>query len=332
MSKRRYIMTLLACALLLPVTAQDRQLSRFQYWFDDSQTALTEQALSGATATVEQSIDASMLSEGIHTLYYRIEDSDGYWCPLYATVVFVTSVESRGEKHVGSVEYWLDSDIKSRQTSTIDGDKWNMSIDASMLSEGMHILNYRFIDNFGVSSALHQALFCKQQLKATQVTKLRYWWSNRTDLATDVDVNSPTFSYEALLSVPDYARRDDLTDLGVARFTAVVIDDQGRQSAPFFEDIIYKRLATINAAASEVTGSVGVLLTWNFTDEAGVRDYSIYYAKDDGPFILWKPTTTDTSATFKGKQGIYRFLVVARNMLGQRTSLDDEAAVTVTFK
>ena len=260
MSKRRYIMTLLACALLLPVTAQDRQLSRFQYWFDDSQTALTEQALSGVEATVEQAIDASMLSEG------------------------------------------------------------------------MHILNYRFIDNFGVSSALHQALFCKQQLKATKVTKLRYWWSNRTDLAVDVDVNSPTFNYETLLSVPDYARRDDLTDLGVARFTAVAIDDQGRQSAPFSEDIIYMRLATINAAATEVTGSDGVCLTWSFTDQSGVRDYSIYYAKDDGPFILWKPTTTDTSATFKGKQGIYRFLVVARNMLGQRTSLDDEAAVTVTFK
>jgi hypothetical protein len=47
---------------------------------------------------------------------------------------------------------------------------------------------------------------------------------------------------------------------------------------------------------------------------------------------MYIPSTNATSTEFKGNKGAYRFLVVARNNAGQRTSMDDEWTVMVTFE
>lgn len=232
------------------------------------------------------------------------------------------------------VQYWFDDGQATKTSVPLSGETaiWQQTLDVSNMREGVHALYYRFADNKGMWSGLQKAFFVKQQKKATKVAKLRYWWSDRTDLAQEVDANSETFSYETLLSVPDYARKDKLTGNGLARFTAVAYDDQGRQSAPFYEDVIYERIATILADKKSLSANETVNLTWFFNDAAGVRDYNVYYAKGDGPLILWLPSTTSNSAEFKGEKGIYRFFVVARNNLGQRTSMDPEGFEVVTFE
>ena len=401
--RRLFIILLTLYGALAMVHAQERQLQRYQYWFDQDQKAMTEQTLNGQTAEINTAFDANSLSEGMHTLYLRIGDSQGCWSPLQAFPVFATPLQSRGEKSVAAVEYWIDdiasrqttnvngtawqqvldvsalhegmhtlyyrfvdnkaqtsplqastfmvnplrnqgtktvskveywidSDIVRHQTASVNGGLWSMTFDASMMPEGMHTLYYRFADNYNEYGALQQTIFMKQQEKATQVVKLRYWWSDRTDLVTEIDATEQPFSYTTLLSVPDYDRRDPLSDKGVALFTMVAVDDQGRLSAPLCEQILYARYATITAKKSTVTAGTPVTLSWSYADEAGVRDYSVYYAKDNGSFILWKPATTDTSVDFKGARGTYRFAVVARNNLGQRTNLDAEGAVSVTFE
>lgn len=329
--RRLFIILLTLYGALAMVHAQERQLQRYQYWFDQDQKVMTGQTLNGQTAEISTAIDVNSLSEGMHTLYLRIGDNQSGWSPLHAFPVFVTPLQSRGEKSVATVEYWID-DIASRQTASVNGGLWSVTLDASMMPEGMHTLYYRFADNYNEFGALQQAIFMKLQEKATQVVKLCYWWSDRTDLVTEIDATEQPFSYTTLQSVPDYARRDPLSDKGIALFTMVAVDDQGRQSAPLCEQILYARYATITAKKSIVTAGTPVTLSWSYADEAGVRDYSVYYAKDNGSFILWKPATTDTSVDFKGAKGTYRFVVVARNNLGQRTNLDAEGAVSVTFE
>lgn len=232
------------------------------------------------------------------------------------------------------VQYWFDDGQATKTSVPLSGETatWQQTFDVSDMREGVHTLYYRFADNKGMWSGLQKAVFVKQQKKATKITKLRYWWSNRTDLAQEVDATSESFSYETLLSVPDYARRDELTGNGLARFTAVAYDDQGRQSAPFCEDVIYEPIATIIADRTTLSADEAVKLAWFFYDLAGVRDYNVYYSKDDGPFILWLSSTTSKTAEFKGSKGTYRFMVVARNKLFQRTSMDPEGIETVTFE
>jgi hypothetical protein len=118
----------------------------------------------------------------------------------------------------------------------------------------------------------------------------------------------------------------------VARFNCVAVDDQGRQSAPFYEDVIYATGPELIADKYTTTAGSDVKLSWTYTDAIGIKDYIVYYAKDNGPYVMYIPSTSTTSAEFKGTKGFYRFLVVARNNNGQRTSMDDEWTVMVTFE
>ncbi len=329
---KRWILLLFSSGLLLTAQADDRQLSRFQYWFDDNQSEMTETSISGTKQTVNQSVDASQLREGIHILHFRIGDDQGLWSPLQQWVFFVKPLRNKGAKAINTVEYWLDTNAAERKSVVVNDNLWQQTIDVSDLSEGMHTLNYRFGDNYGDYGALQQAVFMKLQQKATQIKKLRYWWSNRTDLIEEVDAGQPSFIYESLLAVPNYARQDPITDQGVARLNCIAIDDQGRQSAPFYQDVIYATGPTLFADRYSQTVGSNVTLSWTYTDANGIKDYIVYYSKDKGPYVMYIPSTTANTVEFKGTKGVYRFLVVARNNAGQRTNMDEEWTVVVTFE
>lgn len=329
---KRCIILLISSGLLLSAQADDRQLSKLQYWFDDNQSAMTEQTLSGTKQNIDQMVDASSLREGMHTLYFRIGDTAGQWTSLQTWSFLVAPIRDKGAKAIKAVEYWIDNHLANRKTTEVSGNIWQQALDVSDLSEGIHTLNYRFVDNYGDYSSVSQTMFSKIQKKATQIKKLRYWWSNRTDMIEEVDASEPSFTYENLLKVPEHARQDGLTNKGVARFNCVAVDDQGRQSAPFYEDVIYATGPELIADKYTTTAGSDVKLSWTYTDVNGIKDYMVYYTKDNGPYVLYIPSTTATSAVFKGMKGFYRFLVVARNNMGQRTSMDEEWSVVVTFE
>ena len=401
---KRLFLLIISSGLLLSAQADDRQLSKLQYWFDDNQSAMTEQTLSATKQNIDQTVDASSLREGMHTLYFRIGDDVGQWSPLYVWSFFVAPIRNHGEKRITAAEYWIDQNIADRKTVEVSGDCWQLALDASVLSEGIHTLNYRFVDNYGLNSPLQawaflvapirnhgekrimaaeywidqniadrkiaeisgdtwqqalnvsdlsegihtlnyrfvdnyddyspvsQTMFSKVQKKATQIMKLRYWWSNRTDMIEEVEADQPSFTYESLLKVPDYARQDGVTDKGVARFNCVAVDDQGRQSASFYEDVIYATGPELTADIYSATTGTSVKLSWTYSDANGVKDYIVYYSKDNGPYVMYIPSINATSTEFKGNKGAYRFLVVARNNAGQRTSMDDEWTVLVIFE
>ena len=401
---KRWFLLIISSGLLLTAQADDRQLSKLQYWFDDNQSAMTEQTLSGAKQTIDQAVDVSGLREGMHTLYYRIGDDVGQWSPLHVWTFFVAPIRNQGEKKITAAEYWMDQNladcktvevngdiwqqaldvsdlsegihtlnyrfvdnyglcsplqawaflvtpirnqgsktikaaeywidqnIADRKTSEVSGDTWQQALDVSDLSEGIHTLNYRFVDNYGYYCPVSQTMFSKVQKKATQIKKLRYWWSTRTDMIEEVDADQSSFTYESLLKVPKYARQDGLTDKGVARFNCVAVDDQGRQSASFYEDVIYATGPELIVDRYSATAGANINLSWNYTDASGVKDYMVYYAKDNSPYVLYVPSTNTTSMEFKGDKGAYRFLIVARNNSGQRTSMDDEWSVIVIFE
>lgn len=328
---KRWFLLLISSGLLLTAQADDRQLSKFQFWFDDNQSAMTEQTLSGTKLTIDQAVDASGLREGMHTLYFRIGDTAGQWSPLQVWTFFVAPIRDKGAKAIKAVEYWIDKNLADRKTTELSGDTWQQTLDVTDLSEGIHTLNYRFVDNYGDYSPVSQAIFSKVQKKATQIKKLRYWWSNRTDMIEEVEADQPSFTYESLLKVPEYARQDPLTDKGVARFNCVAVDDQGRQSASIYEDVIYATGPELIVDRYSATAGTNISLSWSYTDASGVKDYMVYYAKDNSPYVLYDPSTNATSMEFKGDKGAYRILVVARNNNGQRTSMDDEWSVLVVF-
>ena len=329
---KRFLLLFIFVGFYLSLYADGRKLSKFQYWFDDNQSSMKEYPASGDLVYRNMKIDARGLTEGMHTLCFRVGDNAGLWSPLHVWPFFVAPIRDKGAKAIKAVEYWMDNDLAKRKTTEVSGNTWQQVLDVSDLSEGIHTLNYRFVDNYDGYGPVSQAMFSKVQKKATQIKKLRYWWSNRTDMIEEVDANEPSFTYESLLKVPEYARQDGLTDKGVARFNCVAVDDQGRQSAPFYEDVIYATGPELTADRYTATVGSDVKLSWTYTDANGIKDYIVYYSKDNSPYVMYIPSTNETSTEFKGAKGFYRFLVVVRNNVGQRTNMDNEWSVMVIFE
>ncbi|MBK4731032.1 hypothetical protein JJD41_14350 [Oxynema sp. CENA135] len=74
-------------------------------------------------------------------------------------------------------------------------------------------------------------------------------------------------------------------------------------------------------------------VSWSGSDaESGVKSYDVFVSVDSGPFTLWLDDTSDTEATYTGKDGkTYSFYTVATDNLGhvELVSATGQASTTV---
>ncbi|CAD6494021.1 MAG: Periplasmic copper-binding protein (NosD) [Candidatus Argoarchaeum ethanivorans] len=81
----------------------------------------------------------------------------------------------------------------------------------------------------------------------------------------------------------------------------------------------------------EVVSSSEFDVRWNGTDGtgSGIKDYMVYFSKDEGPYITWLVHTTDTSAVFIGESGYtYAFYSIARDNVGHIEETPEEPDAT----
>lgn len=120
-----------------------------------------------------------------------------------------------------------------------------------------------------------------------------------------------------------------MTEKGMARFCYSFMDDMGRMSAPEYIDVIY----STGPELSYKNYDYDIELSWTYSDKKGVKDYNVYCSEDDGPYVLLKAATTQTTFSMKKTAAEkYKFLVTARNNSNQSTSFSDEWSVTYDSK
>lgn len=88
------------------------------YWFDDDNN-LKQINISGGV----QLIDASALTEGLHTLHYQVMDSQGQMTTP-VTRVFMKNLDdlmTGGTNHVAKYQYWLNQNSQAMKTIELDG-------------------------------------------------------------------------------------------------------------------------------------------------------------------------------------------------------------------
>jgi hypothetical protein len=324
-----------ACLLLSPFPVQaQKTVQKYHYWFD--QTRQKEVTASyGDTEELTLSIATDGLTEGIHQLYMRFQDSSGAWSPLHGTMVFVRALPKNGEVKVVKAEYWIDNG--NRQETNVSSDEVTFAVDASNMSEGLHTLNFRVKDNEGMYSPLQTWIFYNNTApKATKIVWYKYWWNNYEDKAVKETLTGANaeYTFTKQLTVPDYAMNDGYSGESIARLNILFCDDQGHISPLQVFDVEYPDeqppMTTIEADNEEVTESV--TLTWT-ASESKIEDFNVYYSESGQPFVLWLPNTTKQTATFKGQAGkTYRFTVTARDKAGNREALDESKYAKVKFK
>ena len=85
------------------------------YWFDD-ETTIQQTNMDGGV----QLLDASGLTEGLHTLHYQVLCSNGQMTPAMSSIFL--RMNSDAETAVaGSLRYWFDEEQTATETAVIEG-------------------------------------------------------------------------------------------------------------------------------------------------------------------------------------------------------------------
>lgn len=326
---KKYFYPLIAVALLAPhIQAQDAPKAvSLEYWIDDNHSSAT------VSSSFELDIDCKSLPQGLHTLHYRVADSNGRYSTLHEHGFFKVDAPATATK-VETIQYWWDDMQQNMVTAPYTSEQITLPTDE--LSYGVHSLKYRVKDDAGRWSQCQSHYFYKGNVSdSSRIVSYSYWWNDRNDLTTTRQLETPAASFELDedFTVPDEARTN-FAGHYTATLNLAVTDNHGR-TAFLTTDVTYpdNDAPQTDIDADKYVTTSTVKLTWTESSKDLMGDYNVYYSKDGGPFLLWLPDTKLTSATFKGERGsAYLFTVTGRDASGNREAYDETKCVSVTFE
>lgn len=317
-----------AMAGMSQLAAQETpQIASVQYWIDNAHTTAT------VGSSLEFDVDCSALPPGVHTLHYRIADTEGRYSPLQEHSFLKLSAPG-DPAELTSLQYWWDDLSQNAVTVLYTSEQFTLS--ANALPFGLHGLHYRVQDSKGRWSPIMTHYVYRGDIKEpAKIVSYSYWWNDLSDNVTTTIIDEPTVSFtiDEDLTVPEEARTG-FAGHYTARLNVVMTDSNGR-SIFLTSDVAYpdNDAPVTDIDADSYVASSTVKLTWVEKSDDKMGDYNVYVSKDGGPFMLWLPDTTQTSATFRGERGsAYLFTVIGRDAFGNREKYDETKNVSVTFE
>ena len=125
--------------------------NKLRYWFDTNKASVVETALSEGV----QTIDASKLMEGIHTVHYQIIDSKGA-VDIPVSALFI-KLDKNTVAEATAVRYWFDEDDANAKEGEITTEV--QIVDASKLKKGEHVIHYQLIAANGEVFPVRSGIF-----------------------------------------------------------------------------------------------------------------------------------------------------------------------------
>ena len=117
--------------------------SKLQYWFNTDKTSIVETALQEGA----QTIDASKLVDGIHTLHYQIVDDKGN-ADIPVSAIFIKMAKKTAATPT-KIRYWFNEDAANVKETALDLANLTLVIDASELPKGEHELHMQLVTEDG---------------------------------------------------------------------------------------------------------------------------------------------------------------------------------------
>lgn len=164
--KKHILILLLGCVVGL-------QAQTWQYWWD-SDIAHRQQV---ATLSGNYLLDATDLTDGMHTLSVQVMDSLGQPASIRtAHVLKLSSAPSFAR--IDKVQFWFNNDLSHRQVYDYTGDV--IEVDVASLSNGMHTLCAQLIDEQGHAAQIYTKTFLKlgHLSPNQQASSLSYWFDD----------------------------------------------------------------------------------------------------------------------------------------------------------
>jgi hypothetical protein len=223
------LLTLLCC---LTATAQDPSVTKCEYWFDQQYDSRITATMSGGTWN--SSIPIADMGYGLHSIAFRVFDSNGQASSTLVKNFIKLESTSTGINPLNTYEYWIDQQFDKRKSGTVPASGVvSFEEDLTTLNYGLHNVTIRVIDAVGkVSSALTKN-FIKLETTATGTNPLKtyeYWIDQQFDKR-----KSGTLDATGIVNIDE-----DITalDYGLHNVTIRVIDAVGRVSSALTKNFI----------------------------------------------------------------------------------------------
>ena len=202
MNRTRYLglslLTLLCC---LTAAAQDPSVTKCEYWFDQQFDSRTTETMTGDTWS--SSIDISTLKTGLHSVAFRVSDSDGKYSPTVVKNFILVPGTGTGDNSLSICEYWFDQQFSMRKALEVPiGGIINIDEDISALQSGLHSIAMRVIDKNGIVSSVMVKNFMLVPGTGTgdnALSTCEYWFDQQFSERKSVEV--PT---DGIINIDEY--------------------------------------------------------------------------------------------------------------------------------
>ncbi len=185
--------------LRLSVDIETAVAKSLRYWFDEGQEAVEVAVTDGV-----QLLDASELTEGLHTVHYQIANSNGT-LGAPCSSVFLKINGDMASATARSIRYWFDDDAAT--VNVIDVANGTQTLDVADMPTGLHTLNYQLIDSNGNVGVPVTRIFMKSFEKAIAsghngITKYMYWLNSNSSTVQTVAIDEPVNPYTLIALLP----------------------------------------------------------------------------------------------------------------------------------
>ncbi len=144
---------------------------RLMYWFDDEEKIVQADLDAGMNL-----LDASHLTEGLHTLHYQVLCNNGALTEARSAFFFRVNYDANSAK-AKEMRYWYDDQTTARTTEIKEGVQM---LDVSDLVAGLHIVHYQLVDESGKLGVPASTMFFKVDAmpELAQAKTQRYWFDD----------------------------------------------------------------------------------------------------------------------------------------------------------
>ena len=239
------------------------QASRLRYWFDDDATSVKTVTATNGTQTV----DASQLLDGLHTIHYQVVGGDGAVYTIASGIFMKMEESASGQVTAKKLMYWFDDETEVLNVDMTEGVQL---LDASHLIDGLHTIHYQVLCSNGEMTPAHSSIFMRtsgnEEVAVAQ--KLRYWFDD-AQTATETDITSgiqllDAFSLIDGLHTIHYQVKDSKGMLGSPASSVFMKMDTSSTTASslryWFDDDV-SSLQVVNVGQGTQTLDVSGLLT-----------------------------------------------------------------------
>lgn len=165
------------------------RITTIEYWTDGNTATKTTAATEG---TVTLDVDVSSMTEGVHSIGYRMKDFYGAWSAPREQY-FIKTATGQTTTAVTCYEYWTDSDTDTKTTVKATGGVLMLDLDVAGMAQGVHTLTLRAQDTHGRWSAPTTQYFVKPvaAFGDGRIMGYQYWFNDAADKATYVKLDEP---------------------------------------------------------------------------------------------------------------------------------------------